>query len=98
MGYLVGLVGGPTVHFVHGNWGTGFISLGARALIGPLGVVPGIAGYCAATGGVKNCSEDGALYGLVGGLVAVDLFDALVLAGGSTVPRDLSIVVGGYLP
>jgi hypothetical protein len=80
MGYLVGLVGGPVVHFTHRRWGTGFISLGARALAGPLFALPGVAGYCAATAGVTNCSETGALWGLFGGLVAVDLFDALVLA------------------
>jgi len=80
MGYLVGLVAGPVVHFAHGNWGTGFISLGARALAGPMFAVMGVAGYCAATAGVTNCSETGALYGLLGGLAVVDVFDAFVLA------------------
>lgn len=80
MGYLVGLVAGPVVHFAHGNWGTGFISLGARALAGPMFAVMGVAGYCAATAGVSHCSETGALYGLLGGLAIVDVFDAFVLA------------------
>ncbi len=78
--YVVGLVGGPVIHFTHGRWGTGFISLGARAIAGPMFVVAGVAGYCANTAGVHDCSKTGAAYGLLGGLVAVDLFDALVLA------------------
>lgn len=70
-------------------------------------MVPGVAGYCAATAGVHNCSETGAIYGLLGGLVAVDLFDALVLAHHEVEPADQacapyvsvgsqSVVVGGY--
>lgn len=108
MGYLVGLVAGPVVHFAHGRWGRGFISLGARALAGPMFAVMGIAGYCAATGGVTNCSQTGALYGLLGGLAIVDVFDALVLAHEEVEPTQQaryaptvsvgpnSLTVGGY--
>jgi len=103
------LAGGPVIHFAHGRVGTGFISLGARTLVGPMFVLPGVAGYCAATAGVHNCSEIGAVYGLLGGLVAVDLFDALVLAHEDVEPNETasyapyvqlgpgSVVVGGYL-
>jgi hypothetical protein len=80
LGFTLGLLTGPIVHFAHGRWGIGFVSLGARALIGPLGAVPGLVGYCAATGGVHDCAAVGAQWGLLGGLVAVSLFDALVLA------------------
>jgi hypothetical protein len=79
-GFLVGLIGAPILHATHGEWLRAFGSLGARALIGPMGAVPGIWAYCSATGGVTGCAETGALYGLLGGLLAVDLFDALVLA------------------
>jgi hypothetical protein len=68
------------VHFVNARWGIGFASFGLRALGGPIGAVPGLIGYCAATAGVRGCVETGAAYGLVGGLIAVDLLDALVLA------------------
>lgn len=108
MGYLVGLVAGPVVHFSHGRWGRAFISLGARALAGPMFAVMGVAGYCAATGGVSDCSKTGALYGLLGGLAIVDVFDALVLAHEEVEPNQQarytptvsvgpnSLTVGGY--
>jgi len=108
MGYLVGLVAGPVVHFAHGNWGRGFISLGARALAGPMFAVMGVAGYCAATAGVTNCSQTGAMYGLLGGLAIVDVFDAFVLAHDEVEPTEQasyapyvsvgpsSLMVGGY--
>lgn len=78
--WSLGLLGGPIVHFAHGRVGAGFGSFGLRALAGPIGALPGLMGYCAATAGVRGCTETGAAWGLVGGLVAVDLVDALVLA------------------
>jgi len=81
IGYTVGVIGAPIVHFAHGKVGFGFLSLGLRALAAPLlGVLPGLAGYCAATGGASDCAEHGAQWGLLGGSLAVGLFDALVLA------------------
>jgi hypothetical protein len=79
-GYTIGFFGGPIVHFAHGRIGTGFASFGARAVLGPLGALPGVLGYCGATGGVSGCGETGAFWGLLGGLLAVDVFDAFVLA------------------
>lgn len=80
VGYTVGSIGGPTIHFAHGRVGIGFLSLGLRALAGPLlGVLPGLAGYCAATAGADDCAAHGAQWGLLGGAVAMSLFDALVL-------------------
>ncbi len=78
--WSLGLLGGPIVHFVHGRVGMGFASFGLRAVAGPLGAVPGLMGYCAATAGVRGCTETGASWGLLGGLVAIDLLDGLVLA------------------
>jgi hypothetical protein len=111
LGYAVGFFGGPIVHFSHAKWGIGFASFGARALGGPLlGALPGLIGYCAATGGVDDCAATGASWGLLGGLVAVDLFDGLVLARERpsrkkkqaylpflTFTRN-SVILGGYLP
>ena len=108
IGLTIGLFGGPIVHFAHGRWGTGLISLGARFLVGPLGAAPGAIGYCAATGGVHDCAAVGAQWGLLGGLVAVSLFDGLVLANEPAEEKAASSVtlylgpgtigVTGYLP
>ena len=78
--YTVGLIAAPITHFVHGNAGKGFGSLGLRLLVGPLGAVVGLMGFCAATAGSDGCTEVGAVWGLLGGGMAVSLLDALVLA------------------
>jgi len=80
MDYLVGTIGAPIVHFVHGNIGIGFASLGVRLIIGPMGSLFGLIGACAATAGADGCAAEGAQYGLLGGSVVVALFDALVFA------------------
>ena len=80
MDYLVGTIGAPIVHFVHGNIGIGFASLGVRLIIGPMGALFGLIGACAATAGADDCAAEGAQYGLLGGSVVVALFDALVFA------------------
>lgn len=108
MGYTVGLLAGPIVHFTHGRLGTGFASFGARALVGPMFALPGFIGYCAATAGVRGCASTGAQWGLLGGLVAVDVFDALVLAHDPVVDEHAyrpslyvgqsTIGVAGYWP
>lgn len=77
--YLFGLFGGPIVHAVHGEWLHSLASLGLRSFVGPLGAVAGLMGHCAAAAGVRGCSNTGATYGLLGGLLFVDLFDAFVL-------------------
>jgi hypothetical protein len=80
IGFTVGLIGAPIVHFAHGRVGIGFLSLGLRLLVGPLiGVLPGLAGYCAATAGADDCAAHGAQWGLLGGALVASLFDALVL-------------------
>jgi hypothetical protein len=78
--YVGGLFGGPIIHALEGEWLSALGSLGLRSLVGPMGALPGVMGYCSASGGVRGCASSGALFGLVGGLLAVDLFDALVLA------------------
>jgi len=45
-----------------------------------MAALPGLLGYCSCTGGVDDCTSTGAQFGLVAGLLAVDLFDALVMA------------------
>ncbi|HKU45111.1 MAG TPA: hypothetical protein VJR89_43425 [Polyangiales bacterium] len=78
--YIIGFIGAPIVHFAHGEIERGFGSLGLRLLVGPLGAVFGLMGYCAATGGATDCSGDGALWGLLGGALSVSLLDAFALA------------------
>ena len=80
MDYLVGMIGSPIVHFVHGNVGRGFAALGMRLVVAPIGALFGLIGACEATAGANDCDEQGAQWGLFGGTLAVALFDALVLA------------------
>jgi hypothetical protein len=72
--------------------------------------LPGVLGYCSTTGAVGDCIGTGAQLGLVAGLGAVDLFDALVLAREEVEPDERSaftptvsagpgfIAVSGALP
>jgi uncharacterized membrane protein YeaQ/YmgE (transglycosylase-associated protein family) len=80
MDYLIGSIGSPIVHFAHGNIGFGFASLGMRLILGPMGAVIGLIGACAGTAGSDDCASEGAQYGLLGGSVAIALFDAFVFA------------------
>lgn len=107
-GYVVGFFGGPIVHFAHGQWGRGFASFGVRAGVGPLFALPGLMGYCSATGGTDGCTRTGALWGVTGGMLAAGLFDAFVFANETTdseraryapsvVVGPGSIIVAGYL-
>jgi hypothetical protein len=73
--YLVGFVVSPWVHAFHGRVGTAFGSLALRALAPALGVVPGIAGYCAASGSETRCTKEGAVWGLFGGTLLVAAID-----------------------
>lgn len=77
--YLIGLLGGPIIHATHGEWLSALGSLGLRGVVGPMAALPGLLGYCSTTGGVDECTSTGAQFGLVAGLIAVDLFDAFVL-------------------
>jgi hypothetical protein len=78
--YLIGLFGGPIIHATHGQWLRALGSFGLRGVVGPMAALPGLLGYCSTTGGVDDCTSTGAQFGLVAGLLAVDLFDALVMA------------------
>jgi hypothetical protein len=81
IGWTVGTIGAPIVHFTHGRVGIGFLSLGLRLMVGPMiGAVTGLVGYCAATAGADDCASHGAQWGLLAGAAAISLFDALVLA------------------
>jgi hypothetical protein len=79
MHYLLTTIAAPIVHFVHGRIGFGFASLGARMLIGPMGSLVGVIGFCAATG-TDDCAETGATWGLLGGGLTIALLDAFVFA------------------
>jgi hypothetical protein len=73
--------------------------------VGPLGALPGMFGYCAATG-THDCFQIGAQWGLLGGALAVSLFDALVMARKQVSTQPTSgvtaslgpgtIAIGGY--
>jgi hypothetical protein len=106
--YTFGFIGAPIVHFANGHVAKGFLSLGLRLgappLIGPLA---GLMGYCAATGGTRGCTQTGIGYGLLGGTLAVALFDTFSLAYDSDEPKQTAyqpyvyggpnfVGVGGY--
>lgn len=109
-GYLFGLFGGPIVHATHGEWTHSLASLGLRSFVGPLGAVAGLMGHCAAAAGASGCANTGATYGLLGGMLFVDLFDALVLGYEDVGPAEATkpkasvmvapgfIAVSGWLP
>ncbi|MFO7177428.1 MAG: hypothetical protein DIU78_001900 [Pseudomonadota bacterium] len=78
--YTIGLFGGPIVHFVHGRVGIGFLSFGVRGLVAPMFALPGLVGQCTITWGAGKCAAEGAQWGILGGSLAVSLFDSLVLA------------------
>ena len=80
-GYLAAFAFGPLVAVG---------SLGLRAFVGPLGALAGLMGHCAAAAGVSGCSTTGAMYGLLGGQLFVDLFDALVLGYTDAKPAQAS--------
>lgn len=88
IGYTVGFIGAPIVHFTHGDVVEGLASLGTRLLIGPMGALGGLIGYCSATGGAHDCAAHGAQWGLLGGSLATALFDAFVLSNGPREPKD----------
>lgn len=79
MHYLITTLAAPIVHFVHGQVGYGFASLGSRLVIGPMGALIGVIGFCAATG-TDDCAETGATWGLLGGGLIVALFDSFLFA------------------
>ena len=56
MDYVIGSIGAPIVHFVHGNVGLGFASLGSRLILSPLGALIGLMGACAGTAGRGDCA------------------------------------------
>lgn len=85
--YMVGFLVSPWVHAFHGRVGTAFGSLALRALAPALGTVPGIAGYCAASGTEKRCTKEGALWGLFGGTLLVAAIDIGAMSR-ETVPKS----------
>jgi hypothetical protein len=73
--YVTGLLISPWVHAFHGRWGTALGSLALRAFAPALGVLAGLGGYCAASGGADECTADGAIYGLLAGTVLTATID-----------------------
>jgi hypothetical protein len=78
--YLVNFFVPPIVHWGHGEIGKGFLDFGIRSMGTPLGAVVGMIGYCAATGAIKGCSDDGFAAGWVGSLAIAAMVDASLLA------------------
>jgi hypothetical protein len=78
--YTVGFFVPPVVHALHRNWPAAAGDVGARWLVAPCAVLPGIASWCSATGGDERCIERGALAGLAIAGFVVASFDAQVLA------------------
>jgi hypothetical protein len=91
-------LGGPIVHWAHGNIGKGFISLGMNVGGAALGAGTTAAVVCAPVG----CnSEGGALLGFLAGMVgggigllAANIVDVSVLSYGEHAPPRPAPVVG----
>jgi hypothetical protein len=73
--FTAGILVAPWMHVFHGRIGLAFASLGLRALTPAFGAVAGIAGFCAASGSEKRCTNEGALYGLFFGTLLIAAVD-----------------------
>jgi hypothetical protein len=78
--YTVGFFVPPLIHFFHGQFARGLGDWAARALLTPLGMVVGLVGYCAATGGADGCTDVGVESGFLAATTGMALFDATALA------------------
>jgi hypothetical protein len=78
--YVIGVLISPWVHAFHGRWGTALGSLALRAFAPALGVLAGLAGYCAASGGADECTGDGAVYGLLAGTILTATIDIALMS------------------
>lgn len=73
-------LGGPTVHFAHGNIGKGFLSFGLRVGLPALGMLSGILLEQPSCSGSWGCGLIGGVVGLgIGGITAI-VIDASVVA------------------
>jgi hypothetical protein len=74
-------LGGPTVHWAHGNVGTGFASLGLRVGLPLTGALLGAAAAdCGSGGGGEFCGLGEVAVGLLLGMGAAIAIDSAVLA------------------
>lgn len=87
--YLVGFLVSPWVHAVHGRVGVAFGSFALRALVPALGALPGMAGYCAASGSETRCSKEGALWGIFGGALLMSAIDIGTMSFEHVSPAEL---------
>lgn len=78
--YLVGMFGAPWVHGANGHWLRALGSFGLRSFGPGLAAGIGVAGYCAASGGVDGCSNDGAAFGLMLGSLLIGAYDIAVMS------------------
>lgn len=86
------VIGGPTVHFSHGNVGKGFGSLGLRVALPSVGALAGYAidvSQCT-PGYFTFCGLAGGFLGFVIGVVSAIAIDAGVLAYKKVAPEDTS--------
>jgi hypothetical protein len=73
-------VGGPTVHFAHGNVGKGFVSFGLRVGLPAVGMLSGILLELATCSGSWGCGLVGGMVGLGAGGITAIVIDASVVA------------------
>lgn len=74
------VLGGPIVHFAHGNVGKGFGSLALRAGLPASGALAGAVIELRSCGGESFCGLSGGFFGLAVGTVGAIVLDASVLA------------------
>jgi hypothetical protein len=91
-GFLVGMptyaLGGPIVHWTHGDFTKGLVSFGGNAAFAVVGGFIGQARGCRDNDPSQNCAERGFFAGMAVGALIAPLVDAAVL-GWEDVPVDL---------
>jgi hypothetical protein len=82
IGALGFLLGGPTVHAVHGRYGTALGSLGLRGALPALGFALGytVAAPCESSGSITSSCFFYGIIGMLGGAVSASAIDASLLS------------------
>jgi hypothetical protein len=86
--YAVGSVGAPAVHWAHHRVGVGFADMGMRVTVPPVTGLLGMLTYCGARNFHGDCAQNGMVGGVLAGEVFVASIDALLLARDE--PEDAS--------
>lgn len=78
--WVFGFTLAPWIHGFHGRWGTALASFAMRSVGVGFGALAGLIGYCSASGGDTGCTNTGATYGLLGGVILASAIDSALLS------------------